>query len=176
MAVLITDYRFEVDESGCSPGMGRYILLVTIPDDISGVLPYLNAILEDTRYDHENRILIGNDDGKRYAFRPSEIRVAGINDVAEFPQVASDIVERVNRVWSQRETLTPSFRERRLPAVAGIYWFLPKTNCKQCGYTTCLVFAAELQQQPELISGCPPLSLPENADRLVQLEKLFSSG
>jgi acetyl-CoA decarbonylase/synthase, CODH/ACS complex subunit gamma len=39
-----------------------------------------------------------------------------------------------------------------------IYKFLPKTNCKKCGYPTCLAFAMKLAQKGAELSACPDIS------------------
>ena len=171
---LITEYEVELTEPGCSPGSGSYGVLVTVPADISPAFPYLNAVLDDTLYDHRNQVLIGREENQRLAFRRREIRVAGVEDVADAPRIAQDVVERVNQVWQDREGITPSFRERKVPATFDIYTLLPRTNCKQCGFPTCLAFAAEARNNPELLESCPPLSRPENADSRAQIERLFA--
>jgi len=171
---LIADYHFELSEAACSPGLGRYGLLVIVPGSISAVFPYLNAVLEDTWYDHQNQVLIGSESGRRYAFRAGEIRVAGMADAADAPQIAREVTDRVSQAWHDRGRISACFSERKLPAVIDIYQFLPKTNCKQCGYATCLVFAAELGGNPELMAQCPPLSQPEYADSRAQIGRLFS--
>ena len=176
MAHLIEDYEIKLAEAACFPGSGRYGLLLTLPSDISDVFPYLNALLEETLYDRDNRVLIGAEEGRRYAFRPDEIRVSGLDDVAGAPEVARHVVDRVNRVWSERDRIEPCFKERKLPAVADIYRLLPRTNCRQCGRQTCLVFAAELRQDQGLLSDCPPLAQAEHADDLAQISKLFAGG
>ena len=172
---LIEDYEVALAEAGCSPGSGRYGLLVTVPADISAVFPYLNALLEETLYDRDNQILIGAEQGRRYAFRSGEIRVSGLAEAAEAPEVARQVVDRVNQVWSERDRIEPCFSERKLPAVADIYRLLPRTNCRQCGRQTCLVFAAELRDDRRLLADCPPLAQAEHADSLVQVEKLFAA-
>jgi ArsR family metal-binding transcriptional regulator len=171
---LIEDYQVALAEAGCSPGSGRYGLLVTLPGDIGAVFPYLNALLEETVYDRDNRILVGVEQGRRYAFRPDEIRVSGLGEAAEAPEIARQVVDRVNQVWRERDRIEPCFRERKLPAVAEIYRLLPRTNCRQCGRQTCLVFAAELRGDRGILSDCPPLAQVENADSLAQIERLFS--
>ena len=54
---LITDYTFELVEDFHSFGSGRYGVKVILPADISPSFTYLNAVLDDTLYDHENSIL-----------------------------------------------------------------------------------------------------------------------
>lgn len=39
-----------------------------------------------------------------------------------------------------------------------IYKFLPKTNCKKCGFPTCLAFAMKLAQGQAELSKCPDVS------------------
>ncbi len=39
-----------------------------------------------------------------------------------------------------------------------IYKFLPRTNCKKCGYPTCLAFAMKLAQKGAELSACPDIS------------------
>ncbi|MBM3136402.1 MAG: acetyl-CoA decarbonylase/synthase complex subunit gamma, partial [Chloroflexi bacterium] len=36
-----------------------------------------------------------------------------------------------------------------------IYKLLPKTNCKECGFPTCLAFAMKLAQKGAELSACP---------------------
>ena len=176
MEELITDYRCELAEAGCAPGSGFYALKVTLTRDINAVLPYLNALFDNTRYDHDNRILICEMDNRGYAFRSLDIRVSGIVDVADVSQAAQEIVDRVNQVWRERDRITPSYNERKLPTVIDIYQLLPKTNCKQCGYITCLAFAAEVRTDPGLLVQCPPLLQSEYASNREKLEALFSPG
>ena len=125
---LIIDYKFELIEDHHSPGSGRYGVRVVLPADISASFAYLNTILDDTLYDHENNILIGTNNRRRYAFRPHEIHVGMIADTSEAPSIVAEVIELVNRVWKEREHITPSLRERKLPSVYDIYRLLPRTN------------------------------------------------
>ncbi len=172
---LITHYTSELAEPPCAPGSGRYGVRVTLFDDISPVFPYLNAVLKDTVYDHANRVLIGRDEKRQYAFRALEIQVAGVNEAADAPEAVRQAIDLVNRVWRERETIKPSYKERKLPTAMDIYKHLPKTNCRQCGYPTCLVFAAELRLGQCLLERCAPLYEQQNAEKREAIQKLFSS-
>jgi ArsR family metal-binding transcriptional regulator len=171
---LITDYRFELIEDHHSPGSGRYGVRVILPADISTSFPYLNTVLDDALYDHENGILIGTNDRRRYAFRPHEIQVGMVTDPSEAPSIVDEVVELVNRVWKEREHITPSLRERKLPTVYDIYKLLPRTNCKECGYPTCLACAADIRNGIISLDGCPLLSKPEYTQNRDQIHTLFS--
>ena len=176
MDELIADYDFQLDEAPCAPGWALYSVKIILPGDISAVFPYLNAILDDTLYDQENHILIGSENDRRYAYRSNEIRVAGVADYAQARQVAGEVVDEVNRVWQERGNITPSFAERKLPMVIDIYRILPKTNCKQCGYATCLAYADDLRNGIAQLEQCLPLSEPERAENRGQILNLLSSS
>lgn len=172
-ADLVIHYNFELAEPGCAPGSGRYGVRITLSEDISPVFPYLNALLDDAYYDHENKVLIGSVERHRYAFRSNEIMLAGVNEVAQVPGVVREAITLVNRVWREKENIKPNFSERTLPTAIDIYRFLPKTNCRQCGCATCLVFASELRAASCQLEQCPSLFLPENLKRLESIKKLF---
>jgi len=173
---LITDYRFELIEDHHSPGSGRYGVRVILPIDISASFPYLNTVLDDALYDHENSILIGTNNCRRYAFRPHEIQAGMVKDPSEAPTIANAVIELVNRIWKECEHITPSFRERKLPTVYDIYKLLPGTNCKECGYPTCLACAADIRNGVISLERCPLLSKPEYTQNREQIRTLFSTS
>jgi ArsR family metal-binding transcriptional regulator len=171
---LVTHYEYELAEPPCAPGSGRYGVRIVLSEDISPVFPYLNTVLEETYYDHENKVLIGREERRQYAFRAMEIRVAGVNEAAQAPETVRKAVELVNRIWQERATIKPNFTERKLPTAIDIYRHLPKTNCRQCGYPTCLVFASEFRIGKCMLEQCLQLFLQENTTRLLAIRKLFA--
>lgn len=173
---LITGYRFELNEDHHSFGSGRYSGRLILTDDISASFPYLNTVLDDAIYDHENCILIGMSNRRRYAFRPLEIQVGMVQDPSETSSIADEVIELVNRVWREHESITPSFTERKLPAVFEIYKLLPGTNCRECGYPTCLACAAGMRNGVISLEDCPLLSKPEYRQSREQISALFYPG
>lgn len=101
-------------------------------------------------------------------FRPDEISASRIEDREEGSRVIEKIVDDVNRIWERRGEIKPNFEQRKLPTVIEIYKLLPKTNCKECGYPTCMAFANGLREGAAEASQCPYLSA-ENKDKLLQL-------
>jgi len=175
MDKLIEDYEIRLVEPACAPGSARWGVLVNLPSDISAVFPYLNAVIDNAWYDHQNQILILREPGQAYAFRPNEIRIARTDDPVQAQQITTELIEKVNRVWQERDNVTPRFTERTLPAVMDIFKLLPKTNCKQCGYSTCMAYAADLRTGTARLKQCPPLSQPEYAENKEKILNLFSS-
>ncbi len=175
MDKLIGEYEIGLVEPECAPGSARWAAKVSLPNDISAVFPYLNALQANAWYDHENQVLILREPGQAYAFRPKEIRVARVSDPLQAEQLAGEVVEKVNRVWQERDNITPRFTERKLPAVLAIFKLLPGTNCKQCGYPTCMAYAADLRTGMAQLEQCLPLSQPDSAGNKAKLLELIST-
>lgn len=175
MGNLIENYDFRLVESGCAPGAGRWGVEVTLPEDISAVFPYLNAEFGNTSYDHENKTLIIRDRNQAYAFRPTEIRIARTEDPDHARRITAELIGKVNRIWNERERITPILKDKRPVAVIEIFKLLPKTNCRQCGYLTCLAYAADLRQGVLHIEDCPAMALPEYTANRRKLAALFAA-
>lgn len=173
---LINTYRFELIEDHHHPGSGRYGVLITLSEDISSVLPYLNSVVGDTYYDQENQVLIGTINKQRYAFRPHEIQVGAVADASDAPHIAIETVELVNKVWQERDRIMPSSKERKLPTTYTIFKFLPRASCeKLCGRSSCLAFAADLRSGKVQLEQCPLLSTPQYRDNKKQIITIFSN-
>lgn len=172
---LIRDYDVELIEPPCVPGAPRWAAKARLRRDISDILPYLNARLHGCQYHQQARALIWKDGDRRYAFRPFEITAAPVADNEEAKRVVAEIVSLVNRVWRERDGITPSFTEKEPPKVLDIYRLLPKTNCRQCSYATCMAFAAALRQGEVQLERCSPLLEPSQAKSRGALAELLQS-
>jgi ArsR family metal-binding transcriptional regulator len=175
MDKLIQDYDVELIEPGCSPGAARWGAMVNLPNDISTVFPYLNAVINDAQYDPQNQVIVWGDEVQKYALRPHEIRIAQVLDPAQAERIVGEVVDKINQVWQERENITPRLAERKLPAVIDILRLLPMTNCRQCGYPTCMAFAADLRKAKTQLEQCLPLLQPENREKKEKLSELVST-
>jgi ArsR family metal-binding transcriptional regulator len=157
---LIRRYEARLAGIDCHPGAEWYRLFITLEDDISEALPYLNAELErPTDYRHKDEILLWKYRDKMYAFRPNEIAITPVLDNEEAQELAKRIIETVNDIWKRRDQITPSLKGRTpLPAVMDIFKLLPRSNCKECGFPTCMAFAAKIRNDLNKLTLCPYLS------------------
>ena len=176
MGKLIADYEITLVEPGCVSGVGRWGVQVSLNNDISAVFPYLNAILNNAWYDHQNRVLIWGEQEQRYAFHPDQILIARVQDQRHARQVVRDIIDKINDIWQERDNITPRLTEKKLPSVIDIFKLLPRTNCKQCGYLTCMAYAADLRQGTAHLQECPSLVQPEYAENKERISGLFVSA
>jgi ArsR family metal-binding transcriptional regulator len=175
MDSLVKDYDVQLIEPGCAPGASHWNALLSFPNDISDVFPYLNALFEGVWYDHQNKTLIWRKENQIYAFRPQELRIAQVRDLQNAREIADEIIARINHIWRDREQTTPRYTERTPPSVIEIYKLLPQTNCRQCGYLSCMAFAADLRQNNVPIGNCPPLGESEHLAKKDRIENLFTA-
>lgn len=177
---LIEGYRLELSEPPCIPGADTWNAKAILEDSIENVLPYLNAALRGADYHHESRVLIWKERGRKHAFRPREISVAPVADREEARRLINDVIGIVNAIWKRRGEIEPSFRRRCLPSPMDIFRLLPRTNCKQCGYSSCMAYVAHLREGEADLSQCPYLSddsyLENRKKLLLLLDDSGSSG
>jgi ArsR family metal-binding transcriptional regulator len=174
MTNLIEKYDVKLVEPECAPGSARYGATVTLPNDISAVFPYLNATEGNAWYDHQGKVLILRWPKQVYALRPNEIRIARAEDLQQAKQLADEFIGQINNTWERHEDIAPLYEERKKLSVIDILKLLPKTNCKKCGYPTCLAYAAALRQGDAQMESCLPVCQPENVEKKQKLEKLIS--
>jgi ArsR family metal-binding transcriptional regulator len=170
---LIQDYEIQLVEPPCLPGAAEWSARACVKTDISEVLPYLNAVLERADYDHETKVLIWKNQGHKYAFRTREIKVAPVHDRDEARGLVQEIAGRVNAVWKRRGEIEPDFAKRTVPSLMKVYMLLPRSNCGDCGYSTCMAFAAELREGNTGLMKCTALEKSEYAENLNRLRELF---
>jgi ArsR family metal-binding transcriptional regulator len=154
---LITDYEFSLTAPGCHPGSTSRILHLVPKEDITDVLPYLNAELEDAQYEHEAAVLIWKGKEKKYAFRPKEITVSPLQEHRQADSFCREAISLVNEIWQRRKEIEPDYSKVVLPNLMEIFKQLPRTNCGECGYPTCMAFAAAYREDPNLREKCPHL-------------------
>jgi len=174
--MLIDAYDLEVFSPPCEPGSERWSAFAHLRQDISPVLPYLNALWPGAIYDHEAHVLTLVRGGRRYTLRPLEIAASNLEDRDQAQQVIDQMVGEVNEIWEKRATISPSTEKRRRPTVLEVYKLLPGGNCKQCGEATCFIFASKLVAGQTQLSRCVRLLEPEYAAQKDALKGMIGAS
>ena len=168
---MIGRYELEILTPACDPGSPRLVAKAALADDISPVLPYLNATLPGADYLPEARALIWEDGAHRVAFHAHEIAVSEVVDHDDAELVMSDLVNLVNETWERRDEIVPSVATRPRPTPMEVYRLLPGTNCKECHLPGCWQFALKLVAGEATTGDCPILA---EAKYALQLADLFA--
>ena len=132
--------------------------IATFTADISPSFPYVNAELGGWDYDQTNQaLLLKLSDGKWITLHPRKIAIRGARDMAEAKALLVWIQGQINDIYARREGIPPRYVSQAGLKVIEILRLLPMTNCKACGYTACMAYAAALREGEIRLEDCPPL-------------------
>ncbi len=162
--------NFEIFRPKCDPSKEVLHGIAALKDDISPVFPYLNAELGGWDYDPKNQVvLLKISAGKWITLQPREIAIRGARDQEELQALLAWIKGQINEIYERRDQIPPRYTSQAGLKLMEILKLLPRTNCKACGYPTCMAYAAALREGEISLNDCP--SLWEETCR-VKLEKL----
>ena len=95
--MLIEKYDLEVFTPPCEPGAERFSAIGRLVTDISGVLPYLNAVLRGAVYYPDAQALTWKKGGHNIAFHAYEIATSNVDDRDAALKELEGLIDLVNR-------------------------------------------------------------------------------
>ena len=132
--------------------------LATFEADISPAFPYLNAELGGWHYDQHNQVLMLKlAAGKWITLHSHEIAIRGARDLEESHALLNWITGQINDIYNRRDQIEPRYTSQAGLKIMEILKLLPMTNCKACGYATCMAYAAALREGEITLNDCPPV-------------------
>ncbi len=150
--------------------------IATFQADISRVFPYLNSELGGWDYDRPNQVLLLKlSAGKWITLHASKIAIRGIRDLEEAHALLNWIKGQINDMDSRRDEITPRYTSQAGLKVMEILKLLPMTNCKACGYATCMAYAVALREGEIRLEDCPPFLEERFHERREKLEIYLQS-
>lgn len=165
---LITDYQLEMVEPPCEPGAETWTAKAHISSHIAELLPYLNAEFSKAFYYKDSHALVMVYETRKCSFRDDEITASPFGNRDDAASFIDTLIALANDVWKRRFQIEPSFRQRELPRAMEIFKLLPRTNCGECEYPTCMAFANHLRENPGDAAKCTQLT-EENSLKLMEL-------
>ena len=131
-----------------------------LKQDIAGLFPYINAVAASSGYFPQLPFIRFVLDGFCCGLHPTH----GVSASFADRQQALDFLERLldflNGISRRRDRLKPDYRAWHPVPPLHIYQVLPRTNCRACGYPSCLAFAAALSRRKTRPERCPGLGPP----------------
>ncbi len=135
-------------------------------EDIGEILPHLHAVLRGFQFSQEPPMLTVKYQGeqaKLITIYPRMIAINIVKDQREAEEILEWLLQVINDTWERRQEIQPRFDVPPRPRILEILRLLPKTNCRQCGLPTCLVFAAQVSEGLKSLVACPGLEEPNRA-------------
>ena len=163
--MLLESYRMELFNNECMPSAMTIQCFAHLDQDVSAALPYLNAVLVGFEYIKEPPSVTFRAQGKLITVYGRKIAINAIKDENEALKIVEWIKREINDAWAKRDEVEPSYEGVPRPKLIEILKLLPKTNCKECGFPTCMVFATLVVEGGKDASDCPALS-DENREKL----------
>ena len=151
--------------------------IATLDDDISPAFPYLNAELGGWDYDSKNQVLLLKlSDGKWITLHAKEIAIRGARDIEESKALLEWIKGQINDIYARRDLITPRYTSQAALKVIEILKLLPMTNCKVCGYATCMAYATALREGESNLNDCSPLWEEKFREKREKLQAYLASS
>jgi len=170
--MLLKSYSKEIFRPECNPGFESVHCIAHLDQDISEVLPYLNAVLGGFDYLKNPPAVIFRSQGKLITVHGNKIAINALRDEAEADKILEWLKREINAAWENRDNIKPSDEGAPKPKLIEILKLLPRTNCRDCGEPTCMVFAARMAEGVKEGADCPPLG-PEGEHRLDEYMSQF---
>ena len=168
--------NYEIFRPKCNYSKEILHGIATFDVGISPVFPYLNAELGGWDYDRNNQVLMLKlSDAKGFTLQQHEIAIKGARDIEEDHVLLERIKGQIDQVFERREEITPRYTGQAGLKVMNIQRLLPMTNCKSCGYSTCMAYAAGLREGESNLQDCPPLWEEKYREKREKLQTYLES-
>jgi ArsR family metal-binding transcriptional regulator len=131
--MLLNSYAKEIFRPECNPSFQSLHCIAHLEQDISGALPYLNAVLGGFEYLKDPPAVTFRVHGKIITVHARKIAVNALKDEDEAGKILEWLKREINDAWENREKIEPKYEGTPKPRVFEILKLLPKTNCKDCG-------------------------------------------
>ena len=155
--MLLTGYSLEIFRSKCNADARSLHCFAHLNDDVGAVLPYLNAVLGGFTYTIDPPALTLKNSGKLITIHPRKIAVNALQDEEQAEKIIAWLQREINSAWENRGEIEPCVESARQPALIEVLKLLPKTNCKECGLPTCMVFAVRVIEGVKDQTNCPSM-------------------
>lgn len=146
---------FHIKSPDCHPGAAVYRAHFKLDHDISSVFPYINAVADNALYyenPHYIKFMLNN---HKCAAYPEEIIAGVFENRDQALSFFQELEEFINDIFSRRDSIQPDHTKHKYIPVIEIYKQLPKTNCGDCGFATCMAFADAVSKGEADICKCP---------------------
>ncbi len=159
--MLLKDYSLEIFKSKCQADAKGVHCFAHLEHDVSEALPYLNSVLGGFEYLQNPPAVTFRAQGKLITVHGSKTAVNALKDEIEARKIVQWMINEINSAWESKENIEPSTKGLPRPGIVEILKLLPRTNCRDCGYPTCMVFAAKVAEGAKVAQDCPAMGLAQ---------------
>jgi len=155
--MLLKNYDLEIFKSKCQADAKGVHCFANLGQDVSEALPYLNTVLGGFEYFKDPPAVTFRTHGKLITVHGKKIAVNALKDEAEAKKIVEWLKNEINDAWEKKDTIEPCYTGMPRPGIIEILKLLPRTNCRECGQPTCMVFATQVAQGAKSAEDCKPM-------------------
>jgi DNA-binding CsgD family transcriptional regulator/ArsR family metal-binding transcriptional regulator len=151
--------EFSLSRSGVltTRYFGAYFKLKS---DIRSIFPYINASMQDVRYFDRPEYVQFFFEGIKCTLYPNELISASFLDETAALSFFNRLMDFIGDLYRRQDEIEPNYRKHRPPSVIDILRLLPRSNCRECGYPTCMSFAVALRNGEATPDHCGGFARP----------------
>ncbi len=148
-----------------NPGSKIWSASFRLDQDVSHLFPYINATLDEALYYEKPIHIRFLFNGYRCFLYPDLVAAHFFETKTAAKDFIAGLIDFLNDMEGQKKNIRPNYDQIKHIPIIDILKILPKTNCRKCGYLTCMAFAAAIMKGKAGTDECPGLALPvsENA-------------
>lgn len=171
--MLVKEYSdFVLENPGCHPGAPVLRANFKLNTDITELFPYINAVGENAIYYDQPHYVQFILDGFRCALYPDQVAAGMFENHEQAIKFINRLINFLNDLDTKTDSIEPNFKKYKHIPVLEIFKLLPRTNCRECGFSTCMAFAAALSKEKIVPDQCPELNNPVN-ENTIKLKSLL---
>ncbi len=95
--------------------------------------------------------------GKLITIHSRKIAINALQDEEQAEKIVAWLQREINNAWENRENIEPCLDGAKQPELFEVLKLLPKTNCRECGEQTCMVFSVRVMEGAKDHNNCPAL-------------------
>ncbi|OIO03054.1 hypothetical protein COY52_11795 [Candidatus Desantisbacteria bacterium CG_4_10_14_0_8_um_filter_48_22] len=145
-------------------------------DDISGIMPYLNAVVPGIIYNPNGLSVTIKRGGRLITAYAGQIAIGKLADINDAHRTLEWFKDLVNDTFAKKDKITPVYERRKTLSAVDIYKLLPGENCGKCGVPTCLAVITQILSGDFNIMKCGPLFGAEFRDRRKELLRILQAA
>lgn len=131
--------------------------------DISGMLPYVHARTTACRYRTSPIHARFYWNGKECVLYPCSAVVGLFDDPEDARAFGPTLLALIHSIDRERSRILPAEPDRTPLKAMDVLRILPRTNCRRCGFATCLAFSVAVAQGAADPWACPFFPAPHQS-------------
>ncbi len=153
--MFIKEYSdFSLSKAGVMFG-GMLGACFKLDNDVRQLFPYINATIPGAKFYDQPEYIQFHMDNIQCTLYPHDAIAAFFIDQDQAVAFVERLIDFLNDLYDKKDSIKPNFKKFIPVSVFDIFKLLPQTNCKECGFPTCMAFAAAISKGEATPDQCP---------------------